>query len=58
MCLADLHAHMTYSLDGTATFQDVLRHAAEEVGLQAIAITDHDEIRGALEAETLAPRHG
>ncbi len=57
MGLADLHLHTIYSYDGTATVPAVLRRA-REVGLDVIAITDHDEIKGALEALKLAPRYG
>ena len=57
MGLADLHLHTIYSYDGTATVQAVLRRA-REVGLNVIAITDHDEIAGALEAVKLASHYG
>ncbi len=57
MGLADLHIHTKYSYDGTASVEKVLRRA-RQIGLDVIAITDHDEIRGALEAERLAPRYG
>lgn len=57
MGLADLHVHTTYSYDGTATVNAVLRRA-REIGLNVIAITDHDEMRGALEAVQLASRYG
>jgi predicted metal-dependent phosphoesterase TrpH len=57
MGLADLHIHTTYSFDGTSTVTAVLKKAVE-VGLDVIAITDHDEIRGSLEAEELAPAYG
>lgn len=57
MGLADLHMHTTYSYDGTATVPAVLRRA-REVGLSVIAITDHDEITGALEAVKLAQFYG
>lgn len=57
MGLADLHMHTIYSYDGTATVPSVLKHA-KQVGLDIIAITDHDEIRGALLAEELAPEFG
>jgi predicted metal-dependent phosphoesterase TrpH len=53
---ADLHVHSTYS-DGTATVPDVLARAAA-VGLDLIAITDHDTLRGALEARRLARDFG
>ncbi len=57
MSLADLHMHTIYSYDGTATVPAVLRRA-HEVGLSVIAITDHDEIAGALEALELAHLYG
>jgi predicted metal-dependent phosphoesterase TrpH len=57
MGLADLHLHTTHSYDGTATVSAVLRRA-RELGLDVIAITDHDEISGALEAMDLASHHG
>jgi predicted metal-dependent phosphoesterase TrpH len=55
--LADLHLHTLYSYDGTASVPAVLERA-KEAGLNVIAITDHDEIRGALIAQELAPRYG
>ena len=57
MGLADLHLHTIYSYDGTATVPAVLRRA-HEIGLNVIAITDHDEIAGALEAVKLASHYG
>lgn len=55
---ADLHTHTLYSWDGTCTVQAVLKQAAHIMHLDVLAITDHDEIRGALEAEELAPQYG
>lgn len=55
---ADLHIHTTYSDDGTATVAAVLEHVARQTDLDVIAITDHDEIDGALEALELAPHYG
>jgi predicted metal-dependent phosphoesterase TrpH len=49
--------HTIYSYDGTATVPAVLKRA-KQVGLDIIAITDHDEIRGALLAEQLAGQFG
>lgn len=57
MGLADLHLHTIHSYDGTATVPTVLRRA-KEIGLDVIAITDHDEISGALEAMQLASHYG
>ena len=57
MGLADLHIHTVHSYDGTAPVPAVLARA-KQVGLDVIAITDHDEIRGALKAFELAPQFG
>lgn len=57
MGLADLHIHTIYSYDGTASVPAVLSRA-KQVGLNVIAITDHDEIKGALKAFDLAPQYG
>lgn len=55
---ADLHIHTAYSNDGTATVAAVLEHVVQHTDLDVIAITDHDEIEGALEAMALAPHYG
>ena len=57
MGLADLHIHTIYSYDGTAAVPAVLAQA-KRTGLDVIAITDHDEIKGALKAFELAPEFG
>jgi predicted metal-dependent phosphoesterase TrpH len=57
MGTADLHIHSIYSHDATTTVRAVLKQAAD-VGLNVIAITDHDEFRGSLEAQQLAPAYG
>ena len=57
MGLADLHIHTVYSYDGTASIPAVLSRA-RRIGLDVIAITDHDEINGALKALELAASHG
>ncbi|MCX7683272.1 MAG: PHP domain-containing protein [Anaerolineae bacterium] len=57
MGLADLHIHTIYSPDGTGTVRAVLKRAAE-VGLDVIAITDHDEVRAGLIGIELAPLYG
>lgn len=53
---ADLHMHTHYS-DGEDSPAEVLEWA-ERVGLDVIAITDHDRIDGAEEAADLAARGG
>lgn len=57
MGLADLHIHTIYSYDGTASVPAVLKRA-KQIGLDVIAITDHDEINGSLKAVELAPNYG
>jgi hypothetical protein len=53
----DLHMHTDHSPD-CATPVDVLLSTARERGLGAIAITDHNEVSGALEARAQAERDG
>lgn len=57
MGLADLHIHTIYSYDGTASVPAVLAHA-RQIGLDVLAITDHDEIAGSLKALDLVPQYG
>jgi predicted metal-dependent phosphoesterase TrpH len=57
MGLADLHVHTIYSYDGTASVSAVLTRA-RQIGLNVLAITDHDEISGSLKALELAPKYG
>lgn len=54
---ADLHIHTVYSFDGTAGVREVLESAAR-AGLDVIAVTDHDDVRGGLEARQLAGEYG
>jgi glycosyltransferase involved in cell wall biosynthesis len=53
----DLHMHTDHSPD-CATPAALLLETAKERGLDAIAITDHNEISGALEAQEIASRIG
>ena len=53
MGLADLHIHTIYSYNGTASLPAILKRA-QQIGLNVIAITDHDEIAGSLRALELA----
>ena len=57
MGTADIHIHSIYSPDATTTVRGILKQAAD-VGLDVIAIADHDELRGSLEAVKLAPNYG
>jgi predicted metal-dependent phosphoesterase TrpH/glycosyltransferase involved in cell wall biosynthesis len=53
----DLHMHTDHSHD-CATPVEVLLSTARERGLGAIAVTDHNEISGALDAQAKAARFG
>jgi len=53
----DLHMHTDHSGD-CATPVDVLLNTARDRGLGAIAITDHNEVSGAIEARRLAEELG
>jgi predicted metal-dependent phosphoesterase TrpH len=57
MGFADLHIHTIYSYDGTASVPAILARA-QKIGLDVIAITDHDEIAGSLKAMDLASKYG
>lgn len=50
---ADLHMHTKYSKDSTSTVESLVA-TAKDVGLGAIAVTDHNAIAGALRARELA----
>jgi len=53
----DLHMHTDHSSD-CATPVDVLLATAKSTGLGAIAVTDHNEISGALDAAAKAAEYG
>jgi len=52
----DLHSHSYYS-DGTLSPADLIRRAHEN-GVNVLALTDHDEIKGLTEAKTTADSLG
>jgi len=53
----ELHTHSALSYDGRDPVELILGQA-EAVGLDAVAITDHDEIDASLEAVERAPEYG
>ncbi|NMB80111.1 MAG: PHP domain-containing protein [Methanomicrobiales archaeon] len=55
MLTCDLHVHTNYSKDGESSVEEILRRA-EEVGLDVIAITDHDTVDGAKHALSIPSR--
>lgn len=54
--IADLHIHTCYSHDCSTTPAALLA-ACDELGLEAIAVTDHNTVEGAREVARLAPDH-
>ncbi len=57
MLSVELHAHSSLSFDGRDPV-DLLLGQASAVGLDALAITDHDEIDASIEAAARAPEYG
>lgn len=57
MLTVELHTHSALSHDGRDPV-DLLLEQARAVGLDALAVTDHDEIDASLEAAELAPDYG
>jgi glycosyltransferase involved in cell wall biosynthesis/predicted metal-dependent phosphoesterase TrpH len=54
---ADFHVHSHHSKDCVMPVPDILERA-REVGLDVVAITDHDSAAGGLEAREIADRYG
>lgn len=54
---ADLHVHTRVS-DGMASVAQVLEYIEHRTDLDVVAITDHEDARGGLEARDLAARRG
>ena len=54
MLRLDLHVHTRFSKDSNAPISSVVERCLKS-GLGLVAITDHDNIRGALEVRDLAP---
>lgn len=51
---ADLHVHTRYSEDSISPPDKIVQHCLK-VGINCVAITDHNEISGALEVKRIAP---
>ncbi len=54
---AELHTHSSLSHDGRDPV-DFLLEQAKAIGLDVIAITDHDQIEASLDAASMAPEYG
>lgn len=52
----ELHTHTCYSKDSLVRPEDLVRRC-KELGIDRVAITDHNQIEGALAAQALAPEH-
>ncbi|MDQ5854437.1 MAG: PHP domain-containing protein, partial [Chloroflexota bacterium] len=50
----DLHLHSVWSYDACSSLSMIIR-ACQRKRLDAVALTDHNEIAGALELQELAP---
>lgn len=57
MLRVELHAHSSLSYDGRDPVEHLLEQASA-VGLDALAVTDHDEIDASLEAADVASEYG
>ncbi|UPM44134.1 PHP domain-containing protein [Halocatena salina] len=57
MLSVELHTHSDRSYDGRDPI-DMLLTQAEAIGLDAVAVTDHDQIDASLKASKLAPEYG
>ncbi len=57
ICKGDFHIHTSYSHDGLIRVEQLLLRA-EQLGLRIVAITDHNTVRGGLEAARAAQRMG
>lgn len=53
----EFHCHTAYSLDGLMPFASLMQ-TATSIGLDALAVTDHDTVEGALEFRRLAQVQG
>ncbi len=54
MLKADLHVHTCFSSDSISTPEKVVKRCLE-IGIDCLAITDHNTISGALEVKRIAP---
>ena len=54
MLKADFHIHTKYSMDCSNELEDIIKRCLK-LGLNCIAIADHDAAAGALELQKIAP---
>ncbi|MDD5191411.1 MAG: PHP domain-containing protein, partial [Dehalococcoidales bacterium] len=51
---ADFHIHTRFSMDSENTPEDIIARC-QELGINCIAVSDHDAVEGALQIQKLAP---
>ncbi len=51
---ADLHLHTCYSPDSRSSLPDIIRRCGK-IGIECVAVTDHNTIEGALKMREMAP---
>lgn len=51
---ADLHLHTCYSPDSRSSLEAII-HRCQKVGIECVAVTDHNTIEGALKLRAMAP---
>lgn len=54
MIKADLHVHTAYSVDSASALEQIVAHCLQ-VGINCLAIADHNTIAGALKMQEIAP---
>lgn len=54
MLKADLHIHTAYSLDCATSLENIIARCLE-IGINCVAVTDHNTIAGAREVKMMAP---
>ncbi|MDH7507490.1 MAG: PHP domain-containing protein, partial [Candidatus Thermoplasmatota archaeon] len=55
MMKLDLHIHSQYSEDGIGSPKEIIK-ILQKKGLQGMAITDHNNVQGGLQAKKVAPK--
>ncbi len=54
MLKADFHIHTKFSMDSENTPEDIITRC-QELGIDCIAVADHDAVEGALQIQKMAP---
>ena len=54
MLKADFHIHTKYSMDSQSELEDIIKRC-QKLGINCIAIADHDAVEGGLLMQKIAP---